>query len=61
MERSNPEELFLEKWNTLSEADKRPITDEQFLLTFGIKHQPKHTSGIRITNRGVEPQIKNKS
>lgn len=55
----SPEQLFIEKWNQLSEADKRPITDEQFLLTFGIKHQPKHTSGIRITNRGVEPQIKN--
>lgn len=55
----SPEQLFLEKWNQLSEEDKRPITDEQFLLTFGIKHQPKHTNGIRITNRGVEPQIKN--
>lgn len=53
------EQQFLDAWNKLSEADRRPITDEQFLLTFGIKHQPKHTTGIRITNRGVEPQIKN--
>lgn len=51
------EEQWLEKWNELSIEQKRPISDEQFLLTFGITHQPKHTDFIRITNRGVEPQI----
>lgn len=59
MEACSKEELFLQEWAKLSDADKRPITDEQFLLTFGIRHEPKHTDGIRITNRGVEPQIKN--
>jgi hypothetical protein len=53
------EEQFREEWEKLSDDQKRPISDEQFLLTFGIRHQPKHTTGICITNRGVEPQIKN--
>jgi hypothetical protein len=54
MDAASREEMFLQKWNTLSEKDKRPITDEQFMLTFGIKH-----NSISITNRGVEPQINN--
>jgi hypothetical protein len=32
------------------------INDEQFLLKLGIEHN-NHGKGIRITNRGVEPQI----
>lgn len=36
--------------------NKRLINDEQFLLKFGIEHNSKG-NGIRITNRGVEPQI----
>jgi hypothetical protein len=57
MNAKSKEEQWLEKWNELSIEQKRPITDEQFLLTFGITHQPRHTDFIRITNRGVEPQI----
>jgi hypothetical protein len=53
------EQQWLQRWSETHADDKRPITDEQFLLTFGITHKPKHTDGIRITNRGVEPQIKN--
>lgn len=59
MNAPSKEQQFLEQWNKLSLEDKRPISDEQFLLTFGIKHQPKHRSGITINNRGVEPQISN--
>lgn len=51
------QEKWLQAWNELSPEQKNPITDEQFLLTFGIIHQPRHTDTIRITNRGVEPQI----
>ncbi|MEP7317115.1 MAG: Mu transposase C-terminal domain-containing protein, partial [Panacibacter sp.] len=50
------EQQFLDKWKTLTEEQKRPITEERFLLTFGIKHEP-HGRQITITNRGVEPQI----
>jgi hypothetical protein len=53
------EEQWLQAWNNMKAEDKNPITDEQFLLTFGITHKPKHTDTIRITNRGVEPQICN--
>lgn len=59
MNAPSKEEQWLEKWNNTHADDKRPITDEEFLLTFGITHKPKHTDGIRITNRGVEPQIRN--
>lgn len=47
---------WLEAWNNLDVSKKRPITDEQFLLKFGINHNYRG-DGIRITNRGVEPQI----
>lgn len=47
------EAIFMEKWNTLSEEDKRPISDMQFLHLFGIRH----THSNKITNRGVEPII----
>lgn len=59
MNAKSKEEQWLERWANTHKDDKRPITDEQFLLTFGITHKPKHTDGIRITNRGIEPQIKN--
>lgn len=49
------EQQFLTEWNKLSTADKRPISDEQFLLTFGIEHNPDRK--ITINNRGIEPQI----
>ena len=53
------EQKWLQAWNAMPEEQRRPITDEQFLLTFGITHTPKHKDTIRITNRGVEPQINN--
>lgn len=59
MNAPSKEQQWLEKWNNTHADDKRPITDEQFLLIFGITHKPKHVDGIRITNRGIEPQIKN--
>lgn len=51
------EAQWLEKWNATHADDKRPLTDEEFLLRFGITHKPKHTDNMIITNRGVEPQI----
>jgi len=50
------EQQFLQEWETLTDEQKKPISDEQFLLTFGIKHEP-HGRSISITNRGIEPQI----
>ncbi|MBS1642370.1 MAG: hypothetical protein JSR11_07790 [Bacteroidetes bacterium] len=47
---------WLENWQQLSYEEKNAITDEQFLLLFGFKHEP-HGRPITITNRGVEPQI----
>ncbi|MCC6290160.1 MAG: hypothetical protein IT249_19955 [Chitinophagaceae bacterium] len=57
MNAKSKEQKWLEAWSKMSDEDKRPITDEQFLLTFGITHSPKHQDTIRITNRGIEPQI----
>lgn len=54
------EEKWLQAWSEMSIEDKNPITDEQFLLTFGITHKPKHKETLRITNRGVEPTINKK-
>ncbi len=56
MEALSKEKQWLNKWNTLTDAQKRPISDEQFLMIFGIKHEPQGRQ-ISITNRGVEPQI----
>jgi hypothetical protein len=56
MEALSKEKQWLNKWNTLTDAQKRPISDEQFLRIFGIKHEPQGRQ-ISITNRGVEPQI----
>jgi hypothetical protein len=50
---------WLAAWNQLPAENKRPITDEQFLLKLGIEHN-NNGKGIKITNRGVEPQILNK-
>ncbi len=58
MNNPSKEQQFMDQWNGLKAEDKRPISDEQFLLTFGITHQPQGRS-ITITNRGVEPQINN--
>ncbi|MEQ1677886.1 MAG: hypothetical protein ABL876_14345, partial [Chitinophagaceae bacterium] len=59
MKAQSKEIQWLERWNNTHADDRRPISDEQMLLCFGITHKPKHKDGIRITNRGVEPQIKN--
>jgi len=49
-------EQWLEAWNKLPGERKRQISDEQFLLKFGIEHN--HLGqGRQITNRGFEPQI----
>ena len=47
---------WLNKWQTLTSEQKKPITDLQFLMIFGIKHEPNGRQ-ITITNRGIEPQI----
>lgn len=57
MQAPSKQEKWLASWEAMKPEDKIQITDEQFLLTFGITHQPRHTDTIRITNRGVEPQI----
>lgn len=56
MNAQSKEALWLANWETLNEDEKRPISDEKFLLTFGFKHEPQGRP-ISITNRGVEPQI----
>lgn len=48
---------WLEAWANTPDDRKRPITDEQFLLKFGVLHRPKSGKAIAITNGGVEPQI----
>lgn len=50
---------WVEAWVNLPDEEKRPITDEQFLMKFGIRHMPKNGSRNRITNAGVECQINN--
>jgi hypothetical protein len=47
---------WLEAFNEMAGADKRLINDEQFLLKCGIEHKPKN-EGMRISNRGLRPQI----
>lgn len=47
---------WMQAFNALPAEEKRIITDEQFLLKFGIEHNENGRT-IRITNRGVEPQI----
>lgn len=49
---------WLTAFNAIEAKQKRLINDEQFLLKFGIEHVG-NGNGIRITNRGVEPQINN--
>lgn len=50
------EEQWLDAWNATSHEKKRLITDEQFLIKFGIEHNYRG-EGKRITNRGIEPEI----
>lgn len=48
---------WLTAWHQMPADKKRPISDEKFLLTFGIKHAPKNGSLNRLTNRGVDMQL----
>lgn len=52
------ETQWLQAWEKLPEERKRKITDEQFLIKFGINHH-YNRKPARITNRGVEVQINN--
>jgi hypothetical protein len=52
-------EQWLNAMNALPANEKRIITDEQFLLKFGIEHTG-NGDGTQITNRGIEPQINNR-
>jgi len=56
MNAESKEQQWLRAWQKLTPEQKRPITDEQFLLTFGIKHNPQGRT-IMITSRGIEPEI----
>ncbi len=49
------QQKWLQAWSLMDAAQKRPVSDEQFLLKFGITHNPGNP--IQISNRGVEPQI----
>ncbi len=55
MNAPSKEVQFINEWKKMKAADKKPISDEQFLLTFGVEHNADRK--ITITNRGVEPQI----
>jgi len=46
---------WLEAWVKLADTEKKQITDEQFLMIFGVQH--KHQ--VSISNKGVAPQINN--
>ncbi len=49
-------EEWMQAWSALSADKKRIISDEQFLIKFGIEHN--HLGeGIKITNKGVQPSI----
>ncbi|MCX6210086.1 MAG: hypothetical protein NTZ59_11485 [Bacteroidetes bacterium] len=50
------QEQWLAAWQLLDIDKKKIISDEQFLLKFGIVHQPQGRA-ISITNRGCEPVI----
>lgn len=49
-------EQWLNAFNAMPLQEKRLINDEQFLLKLGVEHNENGRT-IRITNRGVEPQI----
>ena len=51
------EQQWLKAWELMPEDKKRPITDEQFLLKFGIEHKPSGRSNS-IGNGGIECQIR---
>jgi hypothetical protein len=49
---------WLEAWNAMPAELKRPISDEQFLLKFGVEHNYRG-EGLRIRNSGIRAQIGN--
>jgi hypothetical protein len=51
------QQQWLEAFNAMPSSERKQLTDEQFLLTFGIAHQPKNGELPRISNRGLECQI----
>ncbi|OQP45882.1 hypothetical protein A4H97_32085 [Niastella yeongjuensis] len=56
LEAPSREVQWKQRWNELSEEQKCPISDLQFLHLFGFTHAPQGRS-ITITNRGIEPVI----
>lgn len=50
------QQQWLQAWSATPDEQKRPISDMQFLLKFGVEHNYKG-EGISITNRGVEPML----
>jgi hypothetical protein len=52
------QEEWLEAWVNTPAKDKKQISEEQFLLLFGVRHNPNGRS-ITISNKGVAPQINN--
>lgn len=52
-------EEWLEAWNKMPEEKKRPISDEQFLMKFGV-HAKHRGNGVRLTTKGVSFQLDNK-
>jgi hypothetical protein len=55
---ASKQDQWLTAWQQLSDEQRRPVSDEQFLSIFGFSHNPGGRT-IKITNRGVEPQIGN--
>jgi hypothetical protein len=56
LEAPSREVQWKQRWHELSEEQKRPITDLQFLHLLGFTHAPQGRS-VSITNRGIEPVI----
>jgi len=50
---------WMEAWNNMPAENKKPISDEQFLLKFGLEHN-YNGEGLRISNKGVQPRIEGK-
>lgn len=47
------QQQWLQAWQSLPEQQKRPITEEQYLLLFGIEKKEQ----VRISNMGIRTQI----
>jgi hypothetical protein len=55
---ASKQEQWLAAWNAMPAELKRPISDEQFLLKFGVEHNYRG-EGLRIRNSGIRAQIGN--